>query len=44
MKEIGVRPRFCKGNQNCSLKHVNGGLSPISLGEYKKWKSWNSPN
>lgn len=29
--EIGGRPRFCKGNQNCSSKHVNGGLSPISL-------------
>ena len=29
--EIGVRPRFCKGNQDCSSKHVNGGLTPISF-------------
>src|SRR5471030_3305588 len=27
LMENGVRPRFCKGNQNCSLKHVNGGLT-----------------
>ncbi|MBK3511381.1 HNH endonuclease signature motif containing protein [Pseudomonas sp. MF6747] len=31
MGEIGVRPRFCKGNQDCSSKHVNGGLTPISF-------------